>query len=238
MTDLMAFMQSMGTSDVPLIAAFFIGLMTAVSPCPLATNITSIAYMSKEIDNGRHVLTVGMIYTLGRMTAYMLVASSIIWIGISSQNIALVLQKNGELLLGPFLLILGILMITADRFPSFKGGSVTSALGDKLKNKGYVGGFLLGFIFALSFCPFSAVLFFGMLIPIALAAQDPIIIPSIFAIATALPVLFFSILLVYSASRVGKFVNRIHIIEKGMRMLAALIFIIVGLYYSRLFVFT
>ncbi|TGC10664.1 aromatic aminobenezylarsenical efflux permease ArsG family transporter [Methanolobus halotolerans] len=234
MTDIMTFMQSMGTSDIPLVAAFFIGLMTAVSPCPLTTKITAIAYISKKIDHGRHVMAVGMIYTLGRMTAYVLVASSILWIGLNSQNIALLLQKNGELLLGPFILLLGVLMITADRLPSFKGWGVTSTLGEKLGEKGYAGGFLLGFIFALSFCPFSAVLFFGMLIPVALAAGDPIIIPSVFAIATALPVLFFSMLLVYSVSRVGEFVNKIHSIERGMRILTALIFIIVGLYYSRL----
>jgi hypothetical protein len=236
MTDLLAFMQSMGSSDIPLVAAFFIGLMTAVSPCPLATNITAIAYMSKKIGNGKHVMTVGMIYTLGRMTAYVLVASSILWIGLSSQNIALFLQKNGELLLGPFLLLLGLLMIAADRLPSFKGCGITSTLGEKLADKGHAGGFLLGFIFALSFCPFSAVLFFGMLIPIALTAGDPIIIPSIFAIATALPVLFFSLLLVYSVSKVGELVDKIHVIEKGMRILTAVIFLIVGLYYSRLLI--
>ncbi|MDW7731775.1 MAG: aromatic aminobenezylarsenical efflux permease ArsG family transporter, partial [Methanolobus sp.] len=237
MTDILAFMQTMGTSDIPLVAAFFIGLMTAVSPCPLTTNITAIAYISKKINHGRHVLTVGVVYTLGRMAAYVLVASSILWIGLSSQNIALFLQKNGELLLGPFLLLLGVLMITADRLPSFKGYGVTSTLGEKLGDKGYAGGFLLGFVFALSFCPFSAVLFFGMLIPVALAAQDPIIIPSVFAIATALPVLFFSILLVYSVSRIGEFVNKIHVIEKSMRIVAALIFILVGLYYTGLRIF-
>jgi threonine/homoserine/homoserine lactone efflux protein len=97
--------------------------------------------------------------------------------------------------------------------------------------------FLLGFIVALSFCPFSAVLFFGMLIPVALAAGDLIIIPSVFAIATALPVIFFSMLLVYSVSRMGEFVNKLHVVEKNMKFVAGLIFILAGLYYSGLWIF-
>jgi cytochrome c biogenesis protein CcdA len=228
----------MGTSDIPLVAAFFIGLMTAISPCPLTTNITAIAYISKKVGHGRHTMAVGLVYTLGRMVAYVLVASSILWIGLSSQDIALFLQKNGEMLLGPFLILLGVVMLTADRMPSFKGCGMISGISERCGDKGYAGGFLLGFIFALSFCPFSAVLFFGMLIPVALAAGDPLIIPSVFAIATALPVIFFSMLLVYSVSRVGEFVNRLHVIEKNMRLVAALIFILAGLYYLRSWLLT
>lgn len=234
MTGLMGFMQSMGSSDIPLIAAFFIGLMTAISPCPLTTNITAIAYISKKVGDGRHTMEVGLVYTLGRMVAYVLVASSILWIGLSSQDIALFLQKNGEMLLGPLLVLLGVLMLTADRMPSFKGCGMINDISERCGDKGYLGGFLLGFIFALSFCPFSAVLFFGMLIPVALAAGDPIIVPSVFAIATALPVILFSLLLVYSVSRVGEFVNKLHAVEKNMRIVAGLAFILAGLYYSRL----
>jgi cytochrome c biogenesis protein CcdA len=220
----------MGSSDIPLVAAFFIGLMTAISPCPLTTNITAIAYISKRIDQGRRTLAVGLVYTLGRMVAYVLVASSILWIGLSSQNIAQLLQQYGELLLGPLLIFLGVLMLTADRLQFSKGCGMISSLGQKYGDKGYLGGFLLGFVFALSFCPFSAVLFFGMLIPLAMAAGDPIIVPSVFAIATALPVLLFSVLLVYSVSRVGEFVHKLHVVEKSMRKVTALVFILAGFY--------
>lgn len=234
MVNILSFMQSMGSSDIPLVAAFFIGLMTAISPCPLTTNITAIAYISKRIGHGRHTLAVGLVYTLGRMVAYVLVASSILWIGLSSRDLALLLQQYGELLLGPFLIFLGILMLTADRLPSSKECSMISGLSQKYGDKGYLGGFLLGFVFALSFCPFSAVLFFGMLIPVAMAAGDAIIVPSVFAIATALPVLFFSVLLVYSVSRVGKFVHKLHVVERSMRKVTALVFILAGFYCLRL----
>jgi cytochrome c biogenesis protein CcdA len=232
--DVLEFMQSMGTSDIPLVAAFFIGLMTAISPCPLTTNITAIAYISKRIDHASHTLAVGLVYTLGRIIAYVLVASSILRIGLSSQNLAILLQQYGELLLGPFLLLLGIFMLTADRLQFSKGCGMISGLGQKYGDKGYLGGFTLGFVFALSFCPFSAVLFFGMLIPLAMAAGDPIIVPSVFAIATALPVLFFSVILVYSVSRVGTFVNKLQVVEKSMRKVTALVFILAGFYCLRL----
>jgi cytochrome c-type biogenesis protein len=231
---LLEFMQSMGSSDIPLVAAFFIGLMTAISPCPLTTNITAIAYISKKIGYGRHTLVVGLVYTFGRMVAYVLVASLVLWVGLSSQYIALLLQQYGEILLGPFFILLGVLMLTADRFQFSKGCGMIRGLGEKYVGKGYLGGFVLGFIFSLSFCPFSAVLFFGMLIPLAMAAGDPIIVPSVFAIATALPVLFFSVLLVYSVSRVGIFVNKLQIIEKSMRKVTALVFILAGFNCLRL----
>ncbi|WP_321420722.1 sulfite exporter TauE/SafE family protein [uncultured Methanomethylovorans sp.] len=153
-------------------------------------------------------------------------------------TLAILLQQYGEMLLRPFLLLLGIFMLTADRLQFSKGCGMISGLGQEYGDKGYLGGFTLGFIFALSFCPFSAVLLFGMLIPLAMAAGDPIIVPSVFAIATALPVLFFSVLLVYSVSRVGIFVNKLQVVEKKMRILAALIFILVGLYYSRILIFS
>jgi len=108
---LMAFMETMGSSSIPIIAAFFIGLMTAISPCPLATNITAIAYASKKIHNSKHTLLVGFLYTLGRMFTYVLIASLIVWFGLNTQVIALFLQKYGEKLLGLLLIIIGIVML-------------------------------------------------------------------------------------------------------------------------------
>jgi cytochrome c-type biogenesis protein len=119
MTDLIRFMELMGSSDIPLIAAFFIGLMTAISPCPLTTNITAIAYVSRRIGSGKRTLIIGLLYALGRTVAYVFIASSILWLGLSSQDMAFFLQKNSDMLLGPFLVLLGVLMLTADKLPSF-----------------------------------------------------------------------------------------------------------------------
>jgi cytochrome c-type biogenesis protein len=233
--DLLQFFGSMGESPVPVIAAFFIGLMTAISPCPLATNITAIAFISKRIDNSRHTLLTGFVYTLGRMAAYIAVASVIVFLGMNVQFIALTLQHYGERLLGPFLLLCGIYLLDIFHFDKLPGGDwfsgFTSGISGRLADRGYLGAFLLGVIFALSFCPFSAVLFFAMLIPLALGAGDPVIIPAVFAIATGLPVIVISYLLVRGVGKCSGIVQKIGAAEIWIRRAVAAVFIMVGVYY-------
>ncbi|MDA3836670.1 MAG: aromatic aminobenezylarsenical efflux permease ArsG family transporter [Nanoarchaeota archaeon] len=216
----------------PLVAAFFIGLMTALSPCPLATNITAIAYVSKKIDNGKKTLLTGLFYTLGRMFIYVLIASLIVYVGINIQLISLSLQKYGGIILGPLLIIIGLVMLNIIKLPSLKSGKRIEKIKEKLSEKGYLGSFLLGALFALAFCPFSAVLFFGMLIPLALKYSDAFLIPSIFSLATGLPVIIFAFILAFSVSKLGKIMNKAQTFEKQMRYLIAIVFFIVGIYYT------
>ena len=229
---LMAFMETMSMNSFPLIAAFFIGLMTAISPCPFATNITAIAYISKKIGNGKRTILTGLIYTLGRMLTYVLLASLIIYIGINIQTISFFLQKYGEKILGPLLIIIGLIMLNILKLPHPKSGNIINKLKETLSEKGYLGAFLLGILFALAFCPFSAVLFFGMLIPLALKFSDGIIIPSVFALATGLPVILISFVLVYSISKLGNITNKIQTFEKYARHIFAIIFLTIGIYYT------
>jgi cytochrome c-type biogenesis protein len=232
--DLLNFLGTLGESPIPVVAAFFLGLMTAISPCPLATNITAIAYLSKRIDSSRHTLMTGFVYTLGRMAAYIAVASVIVFFGMNIQFIALGLQHYGERFLGPFLVLCGIFLlgiINVDRLPGgdwFSG--FTSGISARLAETGYLGAFLLGVIFALSFCPFSAVLFFAMLIPLALGAGDPVLIPAVFAIATGLPVIVISYLLVKSVGKYSGIVQKIGAAEVWIRRAVAAVFIVVGVY--------
>ena len=233
--DFMQVMETMGTSGIPVVAAFFIGLMTAFSPCTLATNITAIAFISKKIDNSRHTLLAGCVYTLGRMVAYVAVASVIVYFGMNIQFIALGLQHYGELLLGPFLIACGIYLLDIIPFGSLPGScrisSFSSGVTANLAERGYLGAFLLGVIFAMSFCPFSVVLFFAMLIPLALGAGDPVLIPAVFAIATGLPVIMISYLLVTGVGKCSGIVKKVGEIEPWIRRAVAAVFIVVGLYY-------
>jgi len=229
--DLMSFMQSMGTNSFPLIAAFFIGLMTAISPCPLATNITAIAYISKKINNGKHTLITGFVYTLGRMFTYVLLAFLIVYVGVNVQSISLSLQKYGERLIGILLVFIGLVMLNIIRLNFIKSSGKLDKIKERLSKKGYLGSFLLGAIFALAFCPFSAVLFFGMLIPLALKYSDGILIPSIFAFATGLPVILLSFVLVFSVSKLSNIMKKVELVEKYTRLIVGWIFIIVGAYY-------
>ena len=229
---LMSFMEIMSMNSFPLIAAFFIGLMTALSPCPLATNITAVAYISKKIGNGKKILLTGFIYTLGRMLTYVILASLIVYVGVNVQVISLFLQKYGERILGPLLVVMGLIMLNIIKLPSLKSGNKINKIKEKLSKKGYLGSFLLGVLFALAFCPFSAVLFFGMLIPLALKYSDAFLIPSIFSFATGLPVIIFSFILTFSISKLGKVMNKVQTFEKYMRYVIAIIFFIVGIYYT------
>jgi cytochrome c-type biogenesis protein len=234
--DLLDFLGTMGQNPVPVVAAFFLGLMTAISPCPLATSITAIAYISKRIDNSRHTLLAGLVYTLGRMAAYIAVASVIVFFSMNIQVVALGLQHYGEWLLGPFLLLCGIYLLGVFHLDRLPGGDrlsgFTSGISARLADKGYLGAFLLGVIFAMSFCPFSAVLFFAMLIPLALGAGDPLIIPAVFALATGLPVIVISWLLVRGLGKSKTVIQRIGTAECWIRRVVAAVFIIVGMYYT------
>jgi len=227
----MAGMEALGTSGIPLVAAFFIGLLMTFSPCPLATNITAIAFISKKIGDSRHTLLVGSLYSLGRMAAYIGLTALIVYAGLNIQAISFFLQEYGEKLIGPFLVIMGILMLEVVDIPLPGAHGWLQNLEMYLGEKGYLGGFLLGVVFALALCPFSAVLFFGMLVPIALKTGDAIFIPAVFAIATALPVIIISLVLVKGVNRVSGMMSTVQKIEKWIKWAVAAVFIIVGLYY-------
>jgi len=231
--DVLSFMEQMGTSNISLVAAFFIGLMTAISPCPMATNITAIAYVSRRIGNSEHTLLVGLLYTAGRAFAYAALASLIVYVGLNTQQIALLLQSYGEKILGPLLFLIGLVMLEVVTLGFLKGGGTKiNGVREKLADRGYAGAFLLGMIFALSFCPFSAVLYFGMLIPLALKTNDGLIVPSVFGIATGLPVILSSMLLVKSVSMLGRVMHKVQLFERIMRKFVGAVFVLVGLYYT------
>jgi cytochrome c-type biogenesis protein len=220
------------SQEAPWLAAFALGLLTAVSPCPLATNITATAYIAKGYQDKRMVLWSGALYTLGRAVSYVAVAL-IIYFGASKFHIARFLQGNGEKWLGPALLIIGLIMLNIIPL-NIKGSGLLQRFTDKV-GSGIRGAFLLGILFALAFCPYSGALFFGMLIPLNLASPDGFTIPFLFALGTGVPVLLFTYLLAYSMDKVGKWFNAIQKIEKGVRYLAGAAFVITGLYYIYIF---
>ena len=227
--DIMAFMEVMGTSGIAPLAAFFIGLMMAMSPCPMATNITAIAAVSRKAGENKKTLVFGLAYTLGRMFTYVGIAAAIVWIGISTQSVSVILRGSGEIFLGPLLIIIGIILTGKIRFPSFTSNGI-GRLKQSLAERGVVGSFALGAILALAFCPFSAVLFFGMLIPIAVLAGDALVLPAIFAFATGIPVIIFSLILSFGVSRLSSVMDKVNVIDKWIRRIVSVVFIIVGIY--------
>lgn len=228
----MGFLQSLlEASSFPVFTAFLLGLMTAISPCPLATNITATAFIAREITNKKYVFLSGLVYTFGRALSNTLIGV-ILYLGASTFHIAHIFQKYGERFLGPLLLIFGILMLDYVKinFPGMRGSFVNNLL-ERIKINNLWSALLIGVLFALAFCPYSGVLYFGMLIPMTISSPDGLILPFVFAIATGLPVILVAYLLAYSVSGIGNFYNHMKTFEKWFRKLVAIVFIIIGLYY-------
>lgn len=231
----MEFLQSLADSaQFPVLTAFILGLMTAISPCPLATNISAIGFISKDLQAKRKIFINGIFYTLGRAISYTVLG--IILIVILKQGASIYkIQKNigsyGELFIGPLLIIIGIFMLDVIKLKLPLLGGFTTKIERKSKSGSYWSSLLLGVAFALAFCPYSGILFFGALIPLSVSSTAGAFLPFIYAIATGLPVVLFAWILAYSVSSVGAFYNKIKTFEKWFRRFAAVVFIIVGFYY-------
>ena len=222
-------------SQFPLLTAFILGLMTSISPCPLAMNITAIGYISKDIEDRKKVFYNGLIYTLGRAITYTLIGL-IFYFSASQFEITGFIQKWGEKFIGPLLIIIGIFMLEIIKIKIPGIGKLTEKVGKTGKNS-FLDVLLIGIVFALAFCPYSAVLYFGMLIPLTVSSPTGLYLPIIFAIGTGLIVIIISWLLAFSLSSVGKFYNKMKTFEKWFRRIIALLFIGVGIYYTVIYFF-
>ena len=216
-------------SSIPVLTALLLGLMTAISPCPLATNITAIGFISKDVEDKRKVFINGLVYTLGRAVSYTLLAV-IIFIGADQFKISGIFQLYGEKIIGPLLIIIGLLMLDILKI-KFPGLSKITRRFQETGTNTYWDVLLLGIVFALAFCPYSGVLYFGMLIPMTISSASGLYLPVVFAVATGIPVIIFAWLLAYTVSGVGRLYTRLKIFEIGFRRVISVVFIAVGVYY-------
>ncbi len=235
----MEWLQSLlDSSTTPILTSFLLGLLTAVSPCPLATNITAIGYISRDLESRHRIFRNGILYTLGRVVSYTLLGIVLITIlreGSSFFQIQKAISKYGEMVLSPALILIGLFMLFGEKLkmPSF---GFSGSNGDSLKGKGgFFGALLLGVLFALAFCPTSGVFYFGMLIPMSAFATAGYLMPVIFAVATSLPVIIVAWVLAYSVGEIGKVYNRIKVFQRWFSLVVALLFIAVGIYYGIMF---
>ncbi len=222
--------QLLDQSQWPALTALILGLMTAISPCPLATNITAVAYIGKELSDKRRIFINGLIYTFGRIVSYTLLGLIIYW-GASRLDISIFFQKYLNRFLGPLLILIGLMMLDIFRFGSKGGGKWIMRLEEKINVGRSWGAFLLGLLFALAFCPYSGMLYFGMLIPITISSSSGLYLPVIFAIATGLPVIIIAWLLAFTVRGVGNFYQKLKSFEVWFRRIVAVIFILIGIYY-------
>ena len=220
-------------SNFPFITAFILGLMTAISPCPLATNVTAIGFLSRDIDSKNKVFVKGLIYTLGRGVTYTGIGL-IFYLGADQFQISGFIQQWGERIFGPLLVIIGLFMLGVLKISIPGIGSLTEKMENK-SNSGFWGVLLLGIVFALAFCPYSGVLYFGMLIPITISSAGGLYLPLVFALATGIPVIVFAWLIAFSVGSIGGMYNKIKAFELWFRRIVAVLFILVGIYYISIF---
>ena len=230
----MNFLQDLlENTQVPLYSAFLLGLMMAISPCPLAMNITAIGYIGKDMENRRKVFLNGLIYTLGHAISYTTIGL-LFYLGASQFKLSGFFQEWGEKVMGPVLILIGFVMLDTFNLNIPGSGWIKQIMGKRNLN-GFGSVLLLGMAFALAFCPYSGVLFFGMLIPMTIASVSGLYLPIIFALATCIPVIFFSWFIAFSLGSLGQFYNRLKLFEKWFRRIVAVLFLCVGFYYLRIF---
>ena len=218
------------------VSALWLGILTSVSPCPLATNIAAISYIGRKVHRPRHVFLTGLLYTLGRTAAYLGVAIVLVASMLSVPQVSLFLQKYLHMALGPLLIVVGMFLLGLIQF-NLGGSGLSVALQKRVDALGIWAAMPLGMIFALSFCPTSAALFFGSLIPLSLQADSRLTLPLIYGVGTAVPVLVFATLIAGGAQSLGKAFQVLSRVEWWARMATGGIFVTIGLWFSLKYVF-
>lgn len=219
-----------------LATALWQGVLTSISPCPLATNIAAISYIGRKVSQPRLVLAAGLLYTLGRMLAYVVLGALIVAGLLAMSATSQALQKYMYLALGPLLIIVGMFLLELLSFGVHSAG-MSERLQARVDRAGIWGAGLLGIIFALTFCPISAALFFLGLIPLAVERHSPLLLPAVFGVGTALPVVVFAVLIALGAQQVGRAFNKLAAFELWARRITGAVFILVGIYLTLKYVF-
>ena len=213
-------------------SAVWLGILTSISPCPLATNVAAISYLGRRVDSPRHVLGGGLLYTVGRTVAYVALGFVCVMGLLSMPEVSRFLQRHMNRILGPVLIVAGVLLLEVIR-PVLPGlGKRGEKLRERLETKGVWGAAPLGALFALSFCPVSAALFFGSLVPLAIRFDSPVLFPTLYGAGTALPVVGFAVLVAFGTRFVAKIFNRLAVVERWARRLTGLVFVGVGIHMT------
>lgn len=218
-------------SSLAVITALWLGVLTSISPCPLATNIAAISFISRNVGRTSATLLAGLLYVLGRTAAYVLLAVVLLAGLLTSGGVARFLQRYLNLALGPLLVLVGMVLL------GMIGAGVSMNLaGSGVQERASKGGAwwagVLGFLFALSFCPVSAGLYFGALMPLSTANASRLFLPSVYGIGTALPVVVFALLIAFASQYVGRAFDRLTQVERWVRWGTGVIFIVAGIYLS------
>ena len=216
---------------IAALSAFWFGVLTSISPCPLATNITAISFIGRRAGSTRGVLLAGLLYTLGRAAVYAGLGALLVGSLLSAPQVSLVLQTWMNKVLGPILILVGMVMLDLLRLVP-RGRGIGERMQRRVEGWGLFGAFALGALFALTFCPVSASLYFGSLLPLAIARGSRLALPFLFGVGTALPVAAVACVLAFGANQLGKVFDRLTAVECWVRRITGVVFVGVGIYLS------
>lgn len=217
--------------------SLWLGILTSISPCPLATNIAAISFTSRRVERPLLALLAGLLYTLGRTLAYFVIALVVVESLVATPALSSFLQQKMNLFIGPVLVLVGLTLLDLIPWPWTRGAGVSEKFKARLEKIGLWGSGVLGFLFALAFCPLSAALFFGSLIPLAVKYQSAVLLPSLYGIGTALPVLVFAAILAFAANRISQAFGLLTRAEKFARRITAAVFLGIGVWYTLAYTF-
>jgi len=226
----------MGAVDLGAVSALWLGILTAVSPCPLATNIAAVSFIGKQYRSTSRVVLSGLAYVFGRMAAYLGLGTVLIAGILSTPRLSGFLQKSMNRILGPVLILAGMVLLDLLRLPT-SGGGVGEKMREKAGKGGLPGAALLGILFALSFCPVSAALFFGSLIPLSVAKDSPVIYPLLFGFGTGIPVIAFAVMIAFGMRSIEAVFRGVTRVERWVRRITGAVFIVAGIYYAAVYIF-
>lgn len=224
------------TSLVAAASALWLGILTSISPCPLATNIAAISFIGRRVASPRLIFVTGLLYALGRTLAYLGLGALLVASVLSVPELSMLLQKYMNKLLGPLLIVVAMFLLDLVSL-SLPGSGVSQSMQKRIDALGMWGALPLGMLFALTFCPVSAALYFGSLIPLAVKARSSLLLPGLYGVGTAVPALAFAVLVAVSARSVGKAFNALTKVERWARQITGVLFLGIGLYYSLKFIF-
>ena len=214
-------------------AAFWLGILTSISPCPLATNIAAVSFLGRRVQTPVKVFWAGLLYTAGRTMTYVVLGMLLVSSLLSAPTLSHVLQKYMHTVLGPVLIVVGLILVGIIRI-NISGLGLGNKMQKRIEALGLWGALVFGVLFALSFCPVSAALFFGSLLPLAVQQHSFFILPLVYGIATGLPVLVFAVLIASGAKRVALMLNKLTAFEKWARIVTGIILIVIGVYETAL----
>lgn len=216
-------------------SALWLGILTSISPCPLATNIAAVSYISNNVTHPRFAFWAGLLYVVGRMITYLILGAIMVASLLSIPDLSQLLQKHFNIMLGPLLVIAGVFLLGIIRL-NVNGFAMSGGTQKRLESYGIWGAGLFGILFALSFCPVTAALFFGSLVPLSVSHHSSFIYPAVYGIGTGLPVMVIAILIAMGAKYIGEFFNRVKRFELWARRLTGGIFILVGIYFILVYI--